>query len=148
MKIRAMIVFFTVFIVGCSTISNALNFVPTFNSNNNVGKEDWPVVKVVHDGSGFSNVYAYKRSANPAQKIAASHINNRHSDALLFPNEENFIVLTYKNGSRIGTTIFNGVKGEKNSIYTIYVTGEESKFKTRFVDEKGNNVQHEITVTP
>lgn len=148
MKKNIIFIFLFAIITGCSTLIETLNLVPTFNSKNNQEKEDWASVKIIHTGTGSSKIYAYKSNANPVKKAAASHINNQYKDALLFPTEENFIVLLYRNGSRVGTTIFNNVSASKNATYTIHVIGEGDKFTAKLVDENEKVVPHKITLTP
>ena len=140
---------------GCSIVSGASQTlatamtVETFNSKNNQGKEDWTVAKIELDGPGQATMFAYRRDASFASKMGAASVINYYSDALLHPNEVNYIVVRYTLGSKSGQTILNNITGEPGKEYLVKVTGKDNSFKVALVDA---NTQEPIpfvkTITP
>ena len=140
---------------GCSTINSATQSlaraisVETFNTRNNQGKEDWTLVNLEVEGPGSATIFAYKKDASIPSKMGAANIGNYYSDALLYPNETNYIVVQYNNGSKSGQYILNDIAGTKNQEYTVKVTGENNRFKVALVNAKTQEpVPFKKTMTP
>lgn len=140
---------------GCSMVNNAAKSiakaiaVETFNTKNNEGKEDWTVVKLELEGEGTASMFAYKTNASIPSKMGAANIGNYYSDALLYPEEVNYIAVTYRNGSKSGQYILNNIEGVKNKKYIVKVSGGSNKFKVALVDaETQTPVPFKKTMTP
>lgn len=121
-----------------SVVRAVSNPVMTYNSTRSEGKEDWAKVTLDFSGTGNAFIFAYKKNESGIKKMAASNPGNIYSDALLFPDEVNYIVLQYRYKSKIGSLIFNDVNGLKNKSYTIIARGIKDKFAGILIDNETN----------